>query len=169
MKKNILWFFVVLVTGVFIGTIILDSFQNYKLHKSLLKADEYSVQNIQNSFIELNEGLAVSQFELIFHNNPFDFDSTSLMKITLNDTLVFEGMYSNEVKIFVPNSLLGKGVRPFLFIQKDGLVFDGWKKEPICFVLKKDEAAHINRLNVVFFPDRTSPSNYIMFPGWVLQ
>lgn len=90
------------------------------------------------------------------------------MWVALNHVLIYEGPYSDECDALVPESFIDKGMRPYLLIKKGDKLFDGWKKERICFFLHREPVA-INTLNVYFRPEFTAPGNFIMFSGELAQ
>jgi hypothetical protein len=170
MKKLIILVVIALVIGISIGWMLTPTFYYCQSQIKLNNASVQEVDLITSRFHKIPNDSIDVDFEIIFYNNPYSFDSTSLVSLAFNDTLIYRGNFNEELKVAVPRNFLNRGIRPYLLIEKDGKLFDGWKKEPRCFTLNylRSERS-LNRLNVIFFPSKTAPGNYIMFSGWVQQ
>jgi hypothetical protein len=155
----------ILLAGIALGIISTHVSKSRQLQKAL--SDVPAGEKAMASFHKIEADSSVVKFRLIFRNNPFKFDGTNKMWVAIDHVLVYEGPYSGECEVLVPKDLIGKGVRPYLLIKRGDKIFDGWKKERICFFLNA-EPCQINYLNVFFFPQFTGPGNYVMFTGHVL-
>jgi hypothetical protein len=166
MKLTAFRFVLIIVAGIALGGIMTNWEEYFQRRKAL--TDASGVEKIVNSFHRVSADSSTVKFRLLFRNNPLEFDDTYTMWVALNHVLIYEGPYSDRCEVVVPESFINKGMRPYLLIKKGNKVFDGWKKERICFFLNTEPVA-VNFLNVYFSPEFTAPGNYIMFSGVLAQ
>jgi hypothetical protein len=166
MRLKAFKFVLILLAGIALGIIWTRVSEYHQLQKAFTDLPQF--EKIVGSFGEMKADSSTVKFRLSFYNNPLEFDSTNRMWVALNHVLVYEGPYSDKVEVLVPKNLIGKGVRPYLLIKRGDKLFDGWKKERMCFYLNPGPG-QINYLNVIFFPELTAPGNYKMFSGWLGQ
>jgi hypothetical protein len=166
MKLTVFRFVLILLAGIALGSILTNTLKYFRLQKAL--SDASGIDKVLGAFQKIEADSSTVKFRLVFHNNPLEFNNMNTMWVALNQVLVYEGSYSDQCEVMVPKRFLGKGMRPYLLIKSGDKLFDGWKKEPVCFILNT-EPGQINVLNVYFTAEFTAPGNYIMFSGWLGQ
>lgn len=147
-----------------IGIII--SFTSCKENKDFIELREKNYDLRSADRVVIHKDTSYLDYHLVFRNNPYQFDTTCLVRLVLNGALVYQGNFNDRIELRIPQSLDNKGIRTTLIIQRGNKWFSGNKKGT-SFMLRKANNAVLNQLNIVFFPEQEDPDNFLIFDGWV--
>jgi hypothetical protein len=126
----------IILTVLFLSLVIFGGYRiskNYTiLSTGLEKVKKYpEVNKILNYHYKLNR-IDKQPMSLKFINNPCGFNLNSKLVILFNGVYVYNGVFSREIELLIPQELLEKEVIPHIIIvNPDGYFFQKLKKDYI--------------------------------------
>lgn len=111
-----------------------------------------------------------SEYVIAFYNNPYQFDSTNILRLSLSNETIFIGRFAKNINIRLPNRFIDDYFVPVLEI-KDGNNVHQWgdgKNFPIFFGHCQNDTHRLfktrNIIKIFFLPDLPPPDNILFEP-----